>query len=388
MKEYAGVSYALFGNGASKNHGCEAIIRGTIKLLKNNPVVLSENADEDKTYGIDQIAEIIPAKRIVKKNYDFADAYLRLKIRHDYSAMDCLPYYPSIDELSKKISLAFSVGGDNYCYSGQEKYGYLNNRFIKNGVDTVLWGCSVEPEVVHNEKIRNDLNKYRLIVARESITYDALRSIGARVVLAPDPAFFMDAEKCGLPFEDKKDTIGINISPMIISNEKINNIAVTNYLNLIQYILDNTDCNIALIPHVVWPQNDDRKINDLIAEKFGNNPRIAKCSDHTAPELKYIIGRCRYFIGARTHSTIAAYSQLVPTIVIGYSVKAKGIARDIFGSEENYVLPVQELYDECQLTDKFKCMIGDEINIKTKLKEYCMQGFSQMDAAIKEIGYF
>ena len=57
------------------------------------------------------------------------------------------------------------------------------------------------------------------------------------------------------------------------------------------------------------------------------------------------------FIGARTHSTIAAYSSGVPTLVVGYSVKAKGIAKDLFGTEENYVLPVQALKEENNLKD-------------------------------------
>ena len=38
-----------------------------------------------------------------------------------------------------------------------------------------------------------------------------------------------------------------------------------------------------------------------------------------------------------------AYSSCVPTLVVGYSVKARGIARDIFGTEDRYVLPVQSL---------------------------------------------
>ena len=68
--------------------------------------------------------------------------------------------------------------------------------------------------------------------------------------------------------------------------------------------------------------------------------------DHTCEELKGYIARCRMFIGARTHATIAAYSSLVPTLVVGYSVKARGIARDLFGTEKNYVLPVQLLRKE------------------------------------------
>ena len=54
----------------------------------------------------------------------------------------------------------------------------------------------------------------------------------------------------------------------------------------------------------------------------------------TAPQYKGYIARMRFFIGARTHATIAAYSNCVPTLVLGYSVKSKGIAKDLFGEEK------------------------------------------------------
>ncbi len=33
----------------------------------------------------------------------------------------------------------------------------------------------------------------------------------------------------------------------------------------------------------------------------------------------------------------------IPTLVVGYSVKARGITRDLFGDEEQYSLSVQRL---------------------------------------------
>ena len=74
-------------------------------------------------------------------------------------------------------------------------------------------------------------------------------------------------------------------------------------------------------------------------------------------ELKGYIARCRFFIGARTHSTIAAYSSGVPTLVLGYSVKSKGIAKDLFGTYENYVLTVQQLKEYSELGRAFKSIM-------------------------------
>ena len=90
--------------------------------------------------------------------------------------------------------------------------------------------------------------------------------------------------------------------------------------------------------------------------------------DHNCMQQKYIISQCRFFVGARTHSTIAAYSTCVPTLVVGYSVKARGIARDLFGDENNYIIPVQELKQEDDLLKKFQWVMGHEKDIIKQLQ--------------------
>ena len=72
---------------------------------------------------------------------------------------------------------------------------------------------------------------------------------------------------------------------------------------------------------------------------------------------------------ARTHASIAAYSTGVPTLVVGYSVKARGIAKDIFGTDEGYVIPVQSLKEEDSLVKAYENLVANEENIKNTLKE-------------------
>ena len=74
------------------------------------------------------------------------------------------------------------------------------------------------------------------------------------------------------------------------------------------------------------------------------------------------------FIGARTHATIAAYSSCVPTLVVGYSVKARGIARDLFGTEDKYVLPVQKLARREELIEAFEWLKAEEITMAQHLQ--------------------
>ncbi len=51
-------------------------------------------------------------------------------------------------------------------------------------------------------------------------------------------------------------------------------------------------------------------------------------------------------------------------MVVGYSVKAKGIAKDLFGNWEGFVLPVQSLENIDILKDTFKEIISKENYIK------------------------
>lgn len=365
------MKYVLFGNGGSGNHGCEAIVRGTESLIQKPLIISSVAKNEDDKYGLNQFAKVIDAKSNKYSKLQFIKSYITLKIKGDYTYMDVLPYLNTIKELSKQSSVALSVGGDNYCYSNQSFYGVLHKAYKNKGFKTVLWGCSVEPDVTKIEKVAKDLKLYNLIVARESITYKALKDIGANVVIAPDPAFYMQPEICDINQKFyENDVVGINISPLIISNEISIGKTYENYKNLIDYILSSTNKNIALIPHVVWDNNDDREVMKKLLDDFGNNPRIILIKDHKAPELKYIISKCQMFVGARTHATIAAYSTMVPTLVVGYSVKARGIAKDLFGTSDNYVLPVQSLIDGNQLVNSFKWLEENQSSIRKHLEEF------------------
>ena len=91
-----------------------------------------------------------------------------------------------------------------------------------------------------------------------------------------------------------------------------------------------------------FADNDD-VINRKIFEKFRNTNRVKLIAGGNCEELKGYISQCRFFIGARTHATIAAYSSCIPTLVMGYSVKSRGIAKDLFNDYAHFVVPVQDL---------------------------------------------
>lgn len=366
----------LYAHGGSKNHGCEAIVRSTKLLLTmaNHITLLSYNPDEDLYYKLDNLVDIYREINPVKKNnIDFICAYIEQKLFKNYHRMDALQHKEAIEKLDDDYDYALFIGGDNYCYSDVKNYAYIN-QYVRNKVKkTVLWGCSVEPELCKDKTIKKDIEKYSFILARESISYKALKVINSNTYLLPDPAFFLPKEEVDIPEGFiPNETVGINLSPLIFKYGNECNI-LNSFIKLIDYILVNSKNQVALIPHVVWHHNDDQKVLYTLYEKYKDNDRVLLIDDHNCMQQKFIISQCKRFVGARTHSTIAAYSTCVPTLVVGYSVKAKGIAKDLFGNIDNYVLPVQNIADSDQLTEKYKWLVEHEEEIKNKLLQKSLE---------------
>lgn len=378
----------LYMHAGSGNHGCEAIVNSLCHMLAKQPLVITNSEKEDRKYSLGELCELAEERQFSKHKIAHVLYYLWRRWKRDPESFIRYRYQEVFDKPirrhggKKRYPLAVSIGGDNYCYEVMVKDLMLANKaFHDRGTKTVLLGCSIEPELLEgknpkdsdrNHALTDDMNRYDLIIARESITYHALKKVvpEERLRLIPDPAFTLGTKKLPLPEGFLKgNTIGINVSPMIQESEAKSGITMSNYKELLTHIIETTDMQIALIPHVVWERNDDRKPIRELYETFKETGRVILIGDASCEELKGFISQCRMFIGARTHATIAAYSSLVPTLVVGYSVKAKGIATDLFGTYENYVLPVQQLERKEDLIDAFEWLRAYEDNIREDLKE-------------------
>lgn len=368
----------MYLHGGSGNHGCEAIVNSTCHMIEEIPKLLVTNSEkEDRFYSLGGLCDILQENKIAEHFFAHVWYYAWRAVFHD---PESFMRYRFRNVLGKHLMpLYVSVGGDMYCYDISRKEAVLANRtFQKAGAKTVLWGCSIEPDLLKEPEIVDDMKRYTLITPRESITENALKDAGIteNVKYFPDPAFFLQPEETALPdgFVAGK-TIGINVSPMIVRHEKVDGITIRNYRELMEHILEDKNNSIALIPHVMWKNNDDRLALEELYRGYEKDERVILFPDMPCQKIKYVISKCRAFIGARTHATIAAYSSCVPTLVVGYSVKALGIARDLFGSEENYVLPVQSLEEAGELIRAYDWMMEREGEIRGRLEnvmpEYC-----------------
>lgn len=70
----------MYAHGGSGNHGCEAIVRSTLKILENldaEKELFSTRPEEDKKYGIHNLCTVIAEKESYsKKSLAFAKAYM------------------------------------------------------------------------------------------------------------------------------------------------------------------------------------------------------------------------------------------------------------------------------------------------------------------------
>lgn len=381
----------LYNHGGSENHGCEALVRTVCELFKEEDIILySEMPQQDLHYGIQQFADVKSAKNAYSKlSPSFIKAYYSLKKKNDYFSIDILPYRKTIKEF-RTGDIEISVGGDIYCYDDYPKYIQLHQMICQRGCKTILLGCSLNEKLFNDPKFVEDMKSYDYISARESLTHELLKKAGLKSIgLSPDSAFTLPKEEVQLPSNFiENNTVGINVSPLVMEREQEDNVLLDNYRNLIAYILNKTDYAVALIPHVIWSGNDDRSILNKLYDEFKKSERIAVIQDCNCMQLKGYIAKCRFFVGARTHATIAAYSTEVPTLVVGYSIKSRGIAKDIFGSEENYVIPIEQIKEENKLTQAFIWLQGNEKHIKEHLKKRMPQYIKDAENVKEKIKEF
>ncbi|MAE59837.1 MAG: hypothetical protein CMJ49_00615 [Planctomycetaceae bacterium] len=177
------------------------------------------------------------------------------------------------------------------------------------------------------------------------------------VVACPDMAFQMDPdgshaheEPLARKDDDNDILIGLNVSELLYRQGEDFALAAPYRDTIhaaIDWALSHPHVRVMLVPHVLALSDDDHDdtsqwqqlnqtsdttvcrtvLRDLTA-RYGE--RIGCLGGpYTAPQIKYFIGQCDFFIGARMHACIAAISQCIPTAVMAYSKKAAGVMERI-----------------------------------------------------------
>lgn len=335
------------------NRGCEGIAKGTALILgepKEKLLGLCMDVELDRRLGVDEYVTLVPTRPTSLKT-KLINKRIRLRrifgFYEDYIVED--QYTPFLKPASAD-DVMLSTGGDMMCY-GNNQIITTNEMMHARGVKTVLWGCSMGPSNLTPEK-EATLRHFSLIYARESLTYEFFKSLGLKnMVCLPDPAFVLEPEKAELPeCFSRGDVIGLNLSNYTVGADTLDTAFGIEVIKFLDYILTKTDKHILLVPHVFWQGQDDRIISHLIAGQYSDYADRLSLLDSEKlnyQQIRYVISQCYCFIGGRTHAVISAYATCTPAIALGYSIKSKGIARDLQLPEELVVDCVNDIKPDC-----------------------------------------
>jgi polysaccharide pyruvyl transferase WcaK-like protein len=380
-------TFILAGNGPYENRGCEAIVRGTTKILRKHfkdpdfcCFDYSLPEQEKKKKYTDELDSKIIHKPIYNNVNIFSSEFLIRGFLHviKSEAKKYRPFRDMIPELPKSKAV-LSIGGDNYSldYGIPKRFTNLDDIVQSNNKPLVIWGASVGPfDIIPEYKpyIIDHLKNVTAIFSRESSTTEYLKKNGVveNVYDVADPAFLLDPTKPGNlnKIEIKEGAIGINLSPLMAKYVCKGDIGSWEKIaaSIVSSISKTTDKEIYLIPHVTIPHSNDYLFMKNMMSHIDKRDKITLIEPkYNASETKWIISKMAFFAGARTHSTIAALSSGVPTLSFAYSIKASGINKDIFGHDSYCLSP--ENMDQNTVIKKITSMLSIENEIVENLDD-------------------
>lgn len=374
----------------SGNRGCEGITRGTAKILgmeKENLHLLNRDRldnELDNRFGLSEVGKLsIQSTRSI-----FSKVLKKMGVSSDIYYLN--PFKKFFQTVTSS-DLCMFTGGDLFCYDSTIKENCALHEYLnKKGVRTVLWGASIEERFL-NSYVVGQLQSFEKIVCRETDTLAVLNGNGVHnVECYPDPAFTLEPIECSLPSVFYESTvIGINLSNMVNNDGfDMDTMFVKSMRRMLDYILECTEYNVLFIPHVTWERQNDIKMCEAIKNFYAKEERISllDVTELSYLQIRYIISRCDVFIGGRTHSVISAYSTSVPTLALGYSIKARGIAKDL-GLSDKLLFDSKNINSQTELLEKFIYIIENKESIREHfnklMPEYKKKAFDAKNA-IKE----
>lgn len=179
------------------------------------------------------------------------------------------------------------------------------------------------------------LNRAKLVVSRDAPTTAFLTDMGVteRVIEATDVAMRLPYDPPAPRPAGGPIKVGINVSGLLFNGgyTKSNQFGLkADHPELIRQIIRNflskENVELHLVGHVQSNEiavEDDHRVNLQLAEEF---PEVIVSPFFKSPiDAKTYIADLDFFMGARMHATIAAFSSRVPVIPMAYSRKFRGV---------------------------------------------------------------
>jgi len=222
--------------------------------------------------------------------------------------------------------------------------------------------------------------KMSVVTNREPVSSELLKQIGIKkvpIVNTACPAFLLKpapVERANEIF--LQENIDVKVRPLIgvtlcgynLTDRtwgKPKNIGdLSLYISVLKDLLAGLQANVFLLPHVYrinpytitgehinGPDHDIalslyRMVNE---DEYKGRFKVIE-GKYSAREAKSIIGQCDMYISGRLHAGVAALSQAIPTVLLGYGHKHRGFAKLLH--QEKYVFEGTD-------SDKLKSIVQD-----------------------------
>ena len=178
----------------------------------------------------------------------------------------------------------------------------------------------------------------KCVMARDKQSYDFVKELipNKDVSEIIDVAFFMPYKR--KEFDDSYVHVGLNVSSLLWHGgyTQDNQFGLkSDYKLLVRKIIDHflsqNGVILHLIPHVVSSERgieNDYAVSYDICEEYSNERLVLSPLFLDPISAKNYIAGMDFFMGARMHSTIAAFSSGVPVVPMAYSRKFNGLFAD------------------------------------------------------------
>ncbi len=179
-----------------------------------------------------------------------------------------------------------------------------------------------------------------VVASRDSMSTQAARALGCNdVIEASDVALRLPFDPPAPRAPGGPVRVGINVSGLLMGGGYTgrNEFGLTlDYPGLIRDLIRHFQnhpgtgdgCEVHLVPHVIvrsgpMVREDDYRASAALAEAFPGT--VLAPAFHSPSEAKSYIAALDFFMGARMHACIAAFSSGVPVMPMAYSRKFEGL---------------------------------------------------------------
>lgn len=330
----------------SGNRGCVALCLSSMYIIddilskKNIPYKFylpQSGHTEYKEYEITIVGKVLKYTAIP----DISGTTIKSIIRHLIKNKK----FVHTKRIYKETDYIFDIGqGDSFAdIYGKSRFDWIFSQY-KLGRKYNKPYC-ILPQTIgpfDNPQIKKQAIKgikwAKCVMVRDKQSADFVKKIipSCKVSEVIDVAFFLPYKK--KTFDSSFIHVGINVSALLWYGGYTRNNQFglkCEYQELIReiikYFLSMDSVKVHLIPHVVGEERgieNDYAVSYDLYEEF-NNPNLILAPLFLDPVIaKGYIAGMDFFMGARMHSTIAAFSSGVPVVPMAYSRKFNGLFGD------------------------------------------------------------